>query len=317
MLLKNGKGSGYKELAKKAERSQKFEIGKDNYELNLTGGQVVVDVRSCLFKYLRTVCTARSIWKKIHCIFRIILKGIEAEMMHTFKEAFMAIRADATRLSMKTGGGLLYVFCDERRCPYRERQKIASRIADKTAASERLTAYMNTYKRDLLNVDAIVDMHTAFEGYLITHVEEVCLAFNGIEHALGVPYTKPEQEDNFESDRLCARLAKNSSIILSEDYDCIALFGADRMVLSDSSENEDKIRYVDMSNVMDAFGSSNREELLYKCLLMGTDYNLGVKGIGPARIQRLDTYAAKQEAEECMLLQSLDIDDVKRFFMIV
>jgi hypothetical protein len=301
MLLKSGKGWGYKELARKAARS----YGEDRYEL------AVVDVRSCLFRYLRTVCTARSLWKKMSCIFRIILKGIEAEMMHTFKEAFMAMRVDATYISSRQ----LYVFCDETRCSYREHLKIADRVAQKAAALEKLRECMSSYKRDLINVNAIIDVHTAFEGYLITHVEEVCLAYNGIEHVFGVAYTKPGQEDSFESDRLCARFTKEkgSVALLSEDYDCIALFGADLMVLE---VVDNKICCVRMSDVMDTFGSSNREDLLYRCLLMGTDYNLGVKGIGPVKVQEIDTHAAREKAEECMSLQSLDIDEVRGFFCV-
>jgi hypothetical protein len=246
------------------------------------------------------------LWQKINCIFRIIINGLDSELRHTFDEAFTTIRSDTDKISTSQ----LYVFPSKTRCPYREHMKISHRIAEMDKASEEFRKCMSDYMKNLLNTRAIISLHAAFEMYLITHVEDICLTYNNVEDVLGVSYIKPEQEDSFESDRLCARIA-NLAPVFSEDFDCVVLFGAKSIILE---VRDTTVRYISIDDLLDIFESNSREELLHKCIIMGTDYNIGMIGMGPMRIREIDVHTASNMAAECMLRQSLDISSMRRFF---
>ena len=119
------------------------------------------------------------------------------------------------------------------------------------------------------------------------------------------------EDDSYESDRLCARLDVDA--VLSEDFDCLALFGAQLIIMN---AQKDIVSYVALSDLLQTFLSKDRTELVHKCCLMGTDYNLGVKGIGPKTIMKIDADTAQQQAHKCLSMQSIDIDSIEQFFRV-
>ena len=112
---------------------------------------------------------------------------------------------------------------------------------------------------------------------LITHIEPLCLAYNDTQNQskidFGAESVLSTANHSFESDRLCAVLEVDA--VLSEDFDCVALFGARVMIVS---VDHDTASYVALSDVLRTFLCNSRDELVNKCCLMGTDYNLGMKG---------------------------------------
>jgi hypothetical protein len=78
-----------------------------------------------------------------------------------------------------------------------------------------------------------------------------------------------------EPDMVCPKICP---VVVSEDYD-LMLFGA--MYLVKKVENG-TIKFIGLGDVLDFLGLENRKQLVIVATLCGTDYNEGVKGIGPS-----------------------------------
>ena len=300
-MFKSSKGSGYKELAKRTE-ARRCDVSERPFQ------SVAVDVRSRVFRHMRQRLAKRQVWKKVKCVFGIILHGIETEVMLVLEETLSTVRAELDIIGCKA----IYVFCSEARCPFREKTKIYERARAASAASKKLGECIERYKKGLLNVETIIICHTAFETYAITHLEDVCLAYNkalSSARLLDSMTIIPDGSNYFESDRLCAQLDVDA--VLSEDFDCVALFGAKIMIVDVVGSS---LFYVALSDVLDTFQSQDREDLVYKCCIMGTDYNLGLKRVGPTRIAKIDR--AKEQALQCIFDQSIGIEELLKFFFI-
>ena len=297
-MFKSSKGSGYKELAK-TTKIRSCDVSERPFQ------SVAVDVRSRVFRHMRQRLAKRQVWKKVKCVFGIILHGIETEVMLVLEETLSTVGAELDIIGCEA----IYVFCSEARCPFREETKLSERARAASAASKRLGECIERYKKGLLNVEAIIGCHTAFETYAITHLEDVCLAYNKAPRLLDSMTTIPDGSNYFESDRLCAQLDVDA--VLSEDLDCVALFGTKIMIVDVVGSS---LFYVALSDVLDTFHSHDREDLVYKCCIMGTNYNLGLKGVGPARAAKIDR--AKEQALQCISDQSISIEELLKFFLI-
>ena len=297
MKLKADAGYGYKALARNTIH-RKCSVTDRPFD------SVAIDVRSRLFRYIRLTCTKRTTWRKIRCVFGILVGGKDPETERVLQDALATMKAEVGMLSVSNA---IYVLCSPTRCPFRARTLIVERDAQKARASDRFNECVQHCKKNPLNVRKILECHKAFEAYLITHIEALCLAYNSID----LESVKSTANDSFESDRLCAVLEVDA--VLSEDFDCVALFGAHVMIVS---VDHDTASYVALSDVLRTFLCNSRDELVNKCCLMGTDYNLGMKGIGPATIHKIDKLLAYNLAHQCMSLQAIDIDSIKHFFRI-
>lgn len=103
-------------------------------------------------------------------------------------------------------------------------------------AAARLSEFKSSaakLRSNMLNTELLSECIAALESYMVSDLDSVCSAYRGKEW-LFVPISScavAGAADMFESDRLCARLAHNRpSGVLSEDFDCVALFGANFMV---------------------------------------------------------------------------------------
>ena len=286
---------------------------------------VVVDVRSRLFRYLRLHVPNRRFSEKVRCAFGL-LTDRQKEEARVIDEAVSAMRKDVAILARNC----TYVLCSQEACPFKARIKNAyEKAAVKTR--EDLDAAIESFKSDMFDLDRLTECHVAFESYLISNVEDICMALARNFDApkgplpLFVPpgksrgtkgmTTAPDEDDFFESDRSCARIANGSqlaSAVLSEDFDCVALFGAGMMI---REVWPSVFTYTTLRDVMDAFCSTSRENLIHKCCILGTDYNHGIKGIGAVAIRKIDEDKARETFESCMTLQSTEKHDIMNFFL--
>ena len=76
------------------------------------------------------------------------------------------------------------------------------------------------------------------------------------------------------------------------------------------------IVYVSLKDTMATFESVRRQDAVHRCCIMGTDYNRGLKGIGPVKVKKIDAKQAKQLFETCMTSQSIKPDKLYDFFLL-
>jgi flap endonuclease-1 len=96
---------------------------------------------------------------------------------------------------------------------------------------------------------------------------------------LGIPYV----DSPGEADAQCAHLvqADQAWAAVTQDWD-IALFGAPRALRNLTQSQTRTPEILDLAAALDAAGLT-REQLVDVAILMGTDYNEGVPGVGPVK----------------------------------
>ena len=101
--------------------------------------------------------------------------------------------------------------------------------------------------------------------------------------ALGVPWIVAPGE----SDAQCAHLAQvgHAWAAVTQDWD-IALFGAPRALRNLTQSPTRPPELLDLASALAAAGLT-REQLVDAAILMGTDYNEGVAGVGPVKAVKL------------------------------
>ena len=208
-------------------------------------------------------------------------------------------------------------------CPYKERLR-RSRLPTVERRLEEFIDASQRFRNNMLDVDSLKRCVSALESYIIADIDSVNSVYDGQEWLL-VPEArciKPGKRDMYESDRLCARLADKRAVwpaktdsratncprtgttaVLSEDLDCVALFGANTMV---KEVHRGFFVYTTIDDVASTFRAATRENMVEKCCLMGTDYNLGIKGVGPVKVQKIDS------SETSKPVQNLPIRSVHR-----
>jgi flap endonuclease-1 len=126
---------------------------------------------------------------------------------------------------------------------------------------------------------------------------------------LGVPVVQAPEEGEAQA----AHMATRGDVwaASSQDYDSL-LFGAPRLVrnlnitgrrkMPGSKEYRDiSIEVVDLNKVLETNGLNDRGQLIDLCLLMGTDYNPGVRGIGPKKgLKLIKEHASLDRALEAI-----------------
>lgn len=282
-MLKRSRSS-YKELARKTKPKECL-TSDDSIE------EIVVDVRSRVFKYVRLRYVSRTLDHKVESLFRAI-KNIDEEIKTIAKDALVYIRKDVSALNVKK---VIYVTGSSTKCLYKEALRLEREDVAKTKASD-FQESTKKYKRNMFDTESLAECIKALESYIIADFEKVASVCN--EWAL------PTENDMFESDKLCARLARDA--ILGEDFDCVALFGA-KLLIKDVYNKF--FSYVTLTDMMDVFNVDTQKNLAYKCLILGTDYNYGLKGMGPTKVSKIDDFEEiYSKAKECLSLQGIDIE---------
>ena len=94
---------------------------------------------------------------------------------------------------------------------------------------------------------------------------------------MGVPYIEAKGEGEAQASYMVEK--GDAWCVGSQDYDCI-LFGATRMVRNLTiTGGKANLELIDLKKVLEKLEIS-REQLVDVAILVGTDFNLGVKGIG-------------------------------------
>ncbi|MBZ2165713.1 flap endonuclease-1 [Methanobacterium spitsbergense] len=94
---------------------------------------------------------------------------------------------------------------------------------------------------------------------------------------LGVPYIQARGEGEAQASYMVEN--GDAWCVGSQDYDCI-LFGATKMVRNLTiTGGKSNLELIDLKKVLENLGIT-REQLVDIAILVGTDFNLGVKGIG-------------------------------------
>lgn len=280
--------------------------------------EVVVDFRSRLFRYMRLVYSNRGQTERALSVFRtmrdIRMTGdVFTEKRRVFDAALASTVKEAERMrALKC----TYVFPSTERCPHR-----VERPSESEKKLDDLRERISEYRRDMFDIDVLDRCALALESYLMSDFDRLSKMHAGSERFLNLGYgttynlrlhVAPDESDSFESDRLCARMSGGIGVaVMSEDHDVVALFGADMMI---TEVHRNFFVYSSLRDTMETFGCANRRDLIHKCCIMGTDYNRGLRGVGPVKARKIDAAKAKELFETCTSAQSVSPDVLHKFF---
>jgi flap endonuclease-1 len=129
--------------------------------------------------------------------------------------------------------------------------------------------------------------------------------------AVGVPWVKSPGEGEAEAAYM-TRVGK-ADRVLTEDYDAL-LFGA-RSILRNLNFSENSVECVTLEEVLKLNGISY-EQLVDLAILVGTDFNSGVKGVGAKRALKLiRKYGDVMDAFSASKLKPFDVDEIRAIFL--
>ena len=122
---------------------------------------------------------------------------------------------------------------------------------------------------------------------------------------LGIPYVQALGEGEAQASYMVRN--NDAWAVASQDYDCL-LFGAPRIIRNLTlSGGLSKLEYMDLEKVLKNVGLS-REQLIDLALMVGTDFNEGIKGIGAKRGLKLlkqNTLEESLEKLDCEMEMNL------------
>ncbi len=121
---------------------------------------------------------------------------------------------------------------------------------------------------------------------------------------MGVPYVQAPSEGEAQCVELCKK--NDSWAVGSQDYDAL-LLGAPRLVRGLTLSGTFELTIVHLEKVLNELGIT-REQLIEIAILIGTDFNKGIKGIGPKK-------ALKIVKENRINEIQFDFNEVKNIFL--
>jgi hypothetical protein len=301
-MLNSNWNTEYKKLAKTTKYSE-CAVSEEPFNT------LIVDFKSRVFRYIRLVYMKRPLNKKITSVFSA-MNDLQKEKKMVFHNALAFTKREIAAINPKK---CKYVFCSLKTCVFKKGIEVErAKILEKR--SDNLKSLFSELRLNVFDMTILKKCCAALESYIISDVDNICTMYEGIEWSLGIEnYEIPREVDYYESSRLCADLSakSNSSIIFSENFDCVALFGAEFMVIEMFDEF---MSYVTLKDVMKAFGVTNRKDMVHRCCLMGTYFNLGMKGIGPIKAKQLDAPKAAELFNTCIRAQHITHKDIYKFF---
>jgi len=118
---------------------------------------------------------------------------------------------------------------------------------------------------------------------------------------MGIPYIQAKGEGEAQASYMVAQ--EDAWCVASQDYDCM-LFGAPRMVKNltiSGTQNTPEI--IELNKILEKLGIT-REQLVDLAIMVGTDFNQGIKGIGAKKGLKL----IKEHGDIYHILEKLDIE---------
>ena len=125
---------------------------------------------------------------------------------------------------------------------------------------------------------------------------------------MGIPYIEAKGEGEAQA----AYMVKKGDAwaVASQDYDCL-LFGSRRVIRNLTNSSKRSLEYYELRKVL-AQLNITREQLIDMSLLIGTDFNDGIKGIGSKTALKL---AKKGQLEEKIKELPDDVDNLRNIFL--
>ena len=131
---------------------------------------------------------------------------------------------------------------------------------------------------------------------------------------MGIPYIQAKGEGEAQASYMVDR--GDAWCVGSQDYDCI-LFGATRMVKNLTiTGGKANLELIKLQNVLEEI-NLNREQLIDVAILVGTDFNEGVKGIGAKKgINLIKKHGdVFKVLDELKLELEVDPEDLREIFL--
>jgi len=101
---------------------------------------------------------------------------------------------------------------------------------------------------------------------------------------MGIPYIQAKSEGEAQASYMVSK--RDAWCVASQDYDCL-LFGAPRMLKNLAASGQRyRLEMIYLKEVLENNGLT-RKQLIDVAILVGTDFNHGIKGIGPKKGRNL------------------------------
>ena len=269
---------------------------------------VIIDFRSRVFRFLRLWFNNVSISEQIRCVSGLLVSR-ENEENRLFDRAVRVILREIEMLGIVD---FTFVFPSSQTCSYKEKLNTVRRNSREIRLTE-FESNLVEFKKQLLDLSVLQTCYRSFASYVMSDLETFCMKY--LQRANFLRHVVPTADDAYESDKTCVRLFKNARLtcaLLSEDFDCVALFGARSIV---REVYPDSFVHVFLSRVMFAMAVTTRTNLIRKCCIIGTDYNLGIKGIRCVKAKKIDESETMEKFKLCMTKQGIDGNELMKFFL--
>ncbi len=139
-----------------------------------------------------------------------------------------------------------------------------------------------------------------------TLTEEMISDSKNLLNAMGVPVVQAINE----GEGMCAYMCKKNDVdfVATQDYDAL-LFGAPRIVRNLTFTGDKKLELINLNDVLKTLGIT-LQQLIDIGILVGTDFNEGVKGIGPKTALKI-VKTGKLPTEKF----NFDINEIRNVFL--
>jgi len=130
---------------------------------------------------------------------------------------------------------------------------------------------------------------------------------------MGIPYVQSFGEGEAQASYMVAN--GDAWAVASQDYDCL-LFGSPRIIRNLTfSGNLANLEYLKLQKVLNELELS-RDQLIDVALMVGTDFNLGIKGVGAKTgLKIAKTKGLEQYLKEKKIDLGLATDDLRNIFL--
>ena len=221
-----------------------------------------------------------------------------------------------TRLIAEHALRLVFVF--DGAPPPRKAREIAARRATRQRYEEACAAALE--RGDLAAAYSKATMTSRLTGEMIAEARELL-------RLMGVPTLRAPSEAEAQAAHMAAT-SQEVTAAASKDYDAL-LFGAPRLVRFLTISGKEFLpsqgtfrpivpEVIELDRLLAAWGIA-REQLVDLAILVGTDFNEGVRGIGPKKALKLVQQHGRIEAMPADIRDALgdgaDVDAVRRIFL--
>jgi len=137
--------------------------------------------------------------------------------------------------------------------------------------------------------------------------DEMIVDAKKLIQVLGLPIVQAPHDGEAQAAWMCRE--GHVDAVVSQDWDCL-LFGAPVLIRNLTTGAKSEPQKVVLKDVLEGI-SLTREQLVEAAVLIGTDFNKGVKGVGPKKAIKLASEGQLEEYKE----QVEHFDEIKNIFL--